>query len=65
MSLDQMYIPYLHFALDLLLEKKLNENYRQIKEMKNLDETEYKKQKFEYLNSADGKLILYCLREKK
>ena len=36
-----------------------------IKKMKNLDETEYEKQKFEYLNSADGKLILYCLREKK
>jgi len=36
-----------------------------IKKMKNLDETEYEKQKFEHLNSADGKLILYCLREKK
>lgn len=35
-----------------------------IKKMKNLNETEYEKQKNEYLDSADGKLILYCLRDK-
>lgn len=35
-----------------------------IKKVKDLTETEYEKQKNEYLDSADGKLILYCLREK-
>ena len=35
-----------------------------IKKLKDLNETEYEKQKNEYLDSADGKLILYCLKEK-
>jgi hypothetical protein len=36
-----------------------------IKKLKGFNETEYEKQKNEYLDSADGKLILYCLTEKK
>ncbi|MFP5470068.1 MAG: DUF4411 family protein [Bacteroidia bacterium] len=36
-----------------------------IKKLKGINETEYEKQKNEYLDSADGKLILYCLSEKK
>lgn len=35
-----------------------------IKKQKGINETEYEKQKKEYLDSADGKLILFCLREK-
>lgn len=35
-----------------------------IKKLKGFNETEYEKQKNEYLDSADGKLILYCLKEK-
>lgn len=36
-----------------------------IKKLKKLTDTEYEKQKNDYLASADGKLILYCLNEKK
>lgn len=36
-----------------------------IKKLKKLNDTEYEQQKNDYLSKADGKLILYCLNEKK
>lgn len=36
-----------------------------IKKLKKLTDTEYEQQKNDYLDTADGKLILYCLNEKK
>jgi hypothetical protein len=36
-----------------------------IKKLKKLTDTEYEQQKNDYLATADGKLILYCLNEKK
>lgn len=65
MSLDQMYIPYLHFALDLLVEKKLNENYRQIKEMKDAEgvkQSAYNSLKVEDLKNME--LSIYKDKEK-
>lgn len=60
-----MYIPYLHFALDLLVEKKLNENYRQIKEMKDAEgvkQSAYNSLKVEDLKNME--LSIYKDKEK-
>jgi hypothetical protein len=53
-------LPYPRF-FNIVDEQLCN---KKIKKLKNLNGTEYEQQKRQYLVTADGKLILYCLKEK-